>query len=113
MKRQILRAIATLGFIMGLAAFSAYAQAQTSERANIPFEFYAGSAKLPAGIYDIRRASIGSPVFVIAKDDSRSAAMVMTHRSLRSRTDEPESKLIFNRYGDQYFLSQVWTSSSA
>ncbi|MBK7598662.1 MAG: hypothetical protein IPJ07_09105 [Acidobacteria bacterium] len=27
-------------------------------------------------------------------------------------TDKPKSKLVFHRYGDQYFLARIWDGSS-
>jgi hypothetical protein len=73
---------------------------------DIPFTFFAGGVRLPAGEYHISHP--GDPYFVlIEKDDGRARALVYVHPSA---TDVSEStKLVFNKYGDQYFLSQVWT----
>jgi hypothetical protein len=40
--------------------------------------------------------------------DAKSAAMVLSH-NIRPATRDTTGKLIFNRYGNEYFLSQVWT----
>jgi hypothetical protein len=45
---------------------------------------------------------------VIEKDDGRARAMAYVHPSATSPS-ESSTKLVFNKYGDQYFLSQVWT----
>jgi hypothetical protein len=45
---------------------------------------------------------------VIEKNDGRARAMAYVHPSATSSA-ESSTKLVFNKYGDQYFLAQVWT----
>ncbi len=74
---------------------------------DIPFAFVAGGVHLPPGQYHVYHP--GDPyLIVIEKDDGRARAMEYVHPST---TDSRSSstKLVFNKYGDQYFLSQVWT----
>ena len=62
---------------------------------------------MPAGDYRIFHP--GNPyVIVIEKTDTSisSAAYVQTSAM---NSGETSTKLLFNRYGDQYFLAQVWT----
>jgi hypothetical protein len=76
-------------------------------RADIPFAFVAAGVHLPAGQYIVYHP--GDPyLVVIEKDDGRARAMTYIHPS---SIDEGESatKLVFNKYGDQHFLAQVWT----
>jgi hypothetical protein len=76
-------------------------------RANIPFAFVAGGVHLPAGHYHVYHP--GDPyLVVIEKDDGRARAMVYVHPSATGPS-ESSTKLVFNKYGDQYFLAQVWT----
>jgi hypothetical protein len=75
-------------------------------RMEIPFTFFAGGVRLPAGEYHISHP--GNPDFVlIQKDDGRAQALVYVHPSGTNASES--TKLVFNKYGDQYFLSQVWT----
>jgi hypothetical protein len=107
MKRQglmflsILSLLATLG-VPGL-------RAQTLDhliKANVPFHFVVGNQTLPAGAY--RVAQVGEPgVFLIASDDARAAAIITT-RSTSFNKPQKQTVLRFNRYGDEYFLSQLW-----
>jgi len=76
-------------------------------RVEIPFAFIAGGVHLPAGHYHVYHP--GDPyVVVIERDDGRARAMAYVHPSIID-TSESSTKLVFNKYGDQYFLSQVWT----
>jgi hypothetical protein len=79
---------------------------QPLARVDIPFAFTAGGVHLPAGYYHISHP--GDPYFVlIQRDDGRARALVYVHPSA-SKFGE-STKLVFNKYGDQYFLSQVVT----
>jgi len=76
-------------------------------RVDIPFTFVAGGVHLPAGPYHVYHP--GDPyLIVLEKDDGRARAMAYVHPSA-ANPDESSTKLVFNKYGDQYFLSQVWT----
>ncbi|MBZ5616742.1 MAG: hypothetical protein LAO23_22280 [Acidobacteriia bacterium] len=76
-------------------------------RVSVPFAFVAGGVHLPAGDYSVYHP--GDPyLVVIEKDDGRARAMAYVHPSA-TKSDEASTKLVFNKYGDQYFLSQVWT----
>jgi hypothetical protein len=78
-------------------------------RVDIPFAFVAGGTHLPAGHYHVYHP--GDPYLVVLeRDDGRARAMAYVHPSA---TDPSESsaKLVFNQYGNQHFLSQVWTEN--
>jgi hypothetical protein len=77
--------------------------------ANIPFNFTVGSQPLPAGQYSVKPLS--QAAVLVQSEDSRSAAIVLTMAAQANKTQEV-GKLVFNRYGDQYFLSQIWTPAS-
>ena len=75
-------------------------------RMDIPFTFFAGGVRLPAGEYHISHP--GDPYFVlIQKHDGQAQALVYVHPSAVNSRES--TQLVFNKYGDQYFLSQVWT----
>ena len=85
-------------------------EAQSSRlTANIPFDFYVGRDLLPAGKYDMRTVA-GSVLRVLSENGERTAAIStipVWNESGRV------SKLVFNRYGQTYFLSEVhWRGSS-
>ena len=75
--------------------------------ANVPFEFRVGTTVLPAGEYAIQNGTEGS-VVVLRNFESRVGALVVATRNTDSFGDHGVAKLIFNRYGDSYFLSRIW-----
>lgn len=76
--------------------------------ADIPFQFLAGGEARSAGTWTITRISLAVPLFQITGDDNRKAMLVLGHPAYRSWSGPREAKLVFNRYGDRYYLSEVW-----
>lgn len=109
MKKQAYTVI-TLMVLIGSMAVAA--QAQNNGRpqlvAEIPFEFNVGNKTLPAGEYLVRSVSDDSPnvVLSIQSRDGKAGAMLMM-RSVEGKASK-SAKLMFNRYGNQYFFAQTW-----
>ena len=101
---------ALLAMAIVVAGKSAQAQSlQYKLTVDIPFEFSVSKQKLPAGKYWVSRAqeSIGDAVLLVQSTDGHSVA---NHFSIPIVTFSPKNRgrLVFHRYGDQYFLSEVW-----
>ena len=88
------------------------AQAQEPLAVNIPFDFVAGNTQLPAGEYMVKVTGPTNTLILIARKDSTASAFMNTNAAVKSEP-QSESKLVFNRYGDRYFLSQVWTAGNS
>src|SRR5260370_25911779 len=78
---------------------------------NIPFAFVAGNATLPAGEYRVEKLDGNSAVVLIRCSDASAAAVVLSNTAQAKETPT-QSKLIFKRYDNRYFLSQVWRAGS-
>jgi hypothetical protein len=90
----------------------ASAQAQSLAyriKANIPFDFSIGDRNLSLGKYSIGRVQQNSDdtVLSIWDGDGRSKAITSSH-TVQTWRSRDKATLIFHRYGDQYFLYQVW-----
>lgn len=83
--------------------------AQVLMKAQVPFSFKAGAGTLPAGDYSISETSMTSEV-VLLSAGKRGVQLVMPNNTA-SRSDVSGSKLIFHRYGDEYFLAEIWTNA--
>jgi len=101
--------------LLGIAALAASAKAQTGTgvRANIPFDFTVAGKRFAAGHYSITRANQTSGDLVLEVNSlaEHSRAFPITS-PLYTRTARDQSVLIFHRYGDEYFLAQVWAAGS-
>jgi hypothetical protein len=82
-------------------------QAQSQFKADIPFQFVVGHKTLPAGRYTVD-PSISSKLVVIQSADHRQASRVLALDAI-AKDYQQDSKLVFHRYGDRYFLAGVWT----
>ncbi len=112
MKRQVYGAIAITVLIGGLAIG---AEPQSRNRqlltADIPFAFNAGSKTLPSGKYTVTLVNPSSDrnVLQIKSSDGRFSVLLQT-TDIIGRVDT-NAKLMFRRYGEQYFLAQAWMAA--
>ena len=111
MKNQTYRLVAILGIFLGFAVASVHAQAPSKVEVNIPFEFSAGKTTLPAGIYSIKRMS-GNNVTLRSKDGQSS---VILNAPVTSSSSDPNAveRIVFERYGDQFALAQIWLTAGS
>ena len=108
MKKQMITMMAALMVFGVLGIASVQAQDAGTMSVHIPFEFSAANQTLPAGDYYVRRSIQGAQVAmeVISKDKSQ--ALRLTIHPVGGTDVQSGSRLVFNKYGDQYFLSQLW-----
>ncbi|MGC1415906.1 MAG: hypothetical protein WA817_11520 [Candidatus Acidiferrum sp.] len=99
--------------MMALAAVASprVAQAQEIMKVDVPFDFVAGNRSLPAGEYSVNVSGPMHTLMLLNRDVSGASAILGTNAVLAIEP-QSQSKLIFNRYGDRYFLSQVWSEGS-
>ena len=87
------------------------ASAQTiNVKAKVPFSFAVGSSILPAGEYSLQTLGFGHAL-AMRNRDANVTKLVLSN-SCQSRT-ATKNKLVFHRYGNSYFLSQIWTEGSS
>jgi hypothetical protein len=99
--------------IFGLIAMAGLAQAQMLHvKADVPFGFTAGGRQLDAGTYSIqRKLGESSEVLVLRNHETGQSINLAANRAEKLHP-ATESKLVFHRYGNDYFLSEVWVQGS-
>ena len=112
MKREALRFVAMVVLLVMVAFVSALASAsaQTPSHnlsADIPFEFNVGDKTLPAGTYLISQINGDGSVLRVRNSDDNQNAIRLTN-SVTTAQPKEISTLVFERYGERYFLSQIW-----
>lgn len=96
--------------LLVLAMFSLVASslpamtAATSVKANIPFDFMVGNEKMPAGEYLIERHAFPSSLVVMNVETGARIAVYTTPMQI---SDREGTTLVFHKYGDRAFLTQV------
>lgn len=102
------RAIALLSVALLSATTGVLAQ-ERAVMANVPFKFMVGTKLLPAGKYTI--SSPLSGVVQIKSADGQIASRLVAVQSYHESNGGTE--LIFNRYGDRYFLHRILCPSTS
>jgi hypothetical protein len=100
-----------VGFIalaMAIAA-PAVVQAQSRVAADVPFAFIMNDQSLASGHYEV--ASRSEQLAIIRNTQSGVGYFLIKSQHVESRYAEG-AKLVFNRYGNVYFLSQIWDGQS-
>lgn len=105
MKRLTLALVGVLGLLVAVGP--AFAQ-EFRLKADIPFQFTVNGQTLLAGEYQLGSAGATSNrnILQIRNADGQSSILNALPTQLRSKAKD--SKLVFHRYGDQYFLSKMW-----
>jgi len=77
---------------------------------SVPFGFTAGDKSLPAGDYSVQvNPERGS---VVLHQEGQSPLILLTNQRESTNTP-PRGKLVFKRYGANFFLSEVWNQDNA
>jgi len=81
--------------------------AQELVRAKVPFDFKVGNTAMPAGSYTI--SSVSQSAISISNRQEHAGVLAVVRSEYANKDQSP--KLVFHKYGDQYFLAQIWTGS--
>jgi hypothetical protein len=99
-----------IALVFALMLYPAKVHAQITGRleVNIPFQFHAGNAKLPPGDYVIHMLDdTDLKVMEITSADGSTSALFDV-QDAEDNSTPAKSELIFNKYGNRYFLAKVF-----
>jgi hypothetical protein len=109
MRKKVFSAALTCGLVAVVAAATAYAQLPgTALRATIPFDFSVRGKVLPAGEYEIRRITDDPDGLIISSLNDNHERAIFESIPVKARTIAGRAEVVFNRYGDSYFLSEIF-----
>ena len=114
MKRQIAKGLTMLMLVVGLALASAsVANGQSGKlvTAQVPFDFIVADKTLRSGQYQVNEANSAGDAVAIRSIDGKESVMRLTSET-GPKAGELDAKLVFHRYGNTYFLAQVWMAGS-
>jgi hypothetical protein len=100
-KRLLLTAVAVL-VVLGAAS---HAQAQTTVKCNIPFEFSMGGRAFPSGVYTLATSVDHPSLMIVSNGAANRASFVSVQRNQEALGSQ--TLLTFTKYGTRYFLSSV------
>ena len=92
-----------LAAILAVACSGLHAQRLTA-RANVPFNFWLGTTLVPGGSYEVQ-CSNG---LLQVRDETSGKTLGSFYAIPEYKLNPPkQTALVFNRYGDTYFLAKV------
>jgi hypothetical protein len=107
-RHQSLSLFIALFLALTMFATKTYAQIIGEMEANIPFQFYAGNAKLPPGKYVIHVLDDSDlTIMEISSADGRTSALFSVRRA-EAKSNPAKGELIFNKYENRYFLAELF-----
>lgn len=113
MRKQTLKRFTMLMVIVAVsfmtAVTSANGQSPRTVVADVPFNFNVGGKALMAGKYSVKAFTANGDALAISNKQSNRTAIRLT-LSIQARRAPEQSKLVFHRYGQRYFLSEVWSA---
>jgi hypothetical protein len=106
MNNRLLQICTALVFVAA-AAFSAHAQNARNYRAEIPFDFSVGKESHRAGEYMVVvNNAHSSPILEIRQKGAANIQLAPASLGF-NRSEKNVTKLVFTKYDDEYFLSEI------
>ena len=114
MKIQFAKMLLILGLLIGVGNVPAKAQAlsEGTIEANVPFAFIVRDTTLPAGKYTVKRLDETEPQVLEIRSANGRTAVVFEAQNAQTTQIPRDAELVFDKVGDQYFLSQIWADDS-
>jgi len=104
-----IRTLSTIVLLLTALSFYLQAEERPLLTATVPFAFVVANVNLPPGSYTV---SILPPNMIkVRSADGRKVATITAIPS-QKLADTERAKLVFHRFGNEYFLAQVWEQGS-
>ena len=116
MRKQLIKSLMMLTLVVGLALAATVVSANgqlTSHliTADIPFEFVVADKTFPSGTYTVTKATNDGKGLSISSVDGKSSVSRLSN-SVVGTGQTRKARLVFHRYGQEYFLAEVWSSDN-
>jgi hypothetical protein len=106
MKNTICKFAMMIGLsALGTASLSAQ---EMKETGSIPFDFQVSGQKLTAGTYTVVRDTVGTSTTMLHIRNKETRKAVFLPIPINEPGVSGQSKLVFRKYGERYFLAEVW-----
>jgi hypothetical protein len=102
------------GLVVLLAAVMVGESVAQSVRmtADVPFEFIVNGSTLAPGQYTIQSFGAADGKTLLVRNADKNENATVNSIGIQSRDSARQTKLVFHRYGNHYFLSQVWIAGN-
>jgi len=104
-------ALPILLIILAVSSVSVFGQSSRQTVVNIPFDFIVGNKAMTAGQYILERNKRDADnVWTITSKDTGAKRKVFLTIPTHSNDPQQDTKLVFHRYENYYFLTAFWTA---
>jgi hypothetical protein len=111
LKKKILSIVATLTLLIPMAIIG-FAGLSGRVKGDIPFNFIVGNKEFKAGKYSVGRLASGRTAdTLILRSEEGSEAANFNVNPVHGK-GKPRARFVFHRYGNQYFLAQVFDAEN-
>src|SRR5258706_7466395 len=103
-----------LGLLIAAGGIRANAQAlaEVTIEADVPFAFIVGEQTFPAGKYTLKRADDTTRGVLEIRNDKGRGTIFFDVETAQAKENPRQTNLVFDKIGDQYFLSEIWASDT-
>ena len=105
-KRACISLLALSLVVSALAVAPASAKSPLEMRAQVPFDYHVGDKLMSAG--DCTVTAINSDGTAIRIRTKGGESVMALTNGKRAKSSKSSPRLVFHKYGDQYFLAAVW-----
>lgn len=107
MRKHVCESLLALSFLVSMLAAATPAAAKSDWlRAQVPFDFHIGDRLIPAG--DCTLTLITNDGSGMRISSGKESAVSLTSTANGNVNEGAKPRLVFHKYGDQYFLAAVW-----
>jgi len=89
----------------------AQSMGKSGVKAQVPFDFTVGNKTIPAGECVVQPSSQDGSVLMIRNAEAKTSLLIMSAPTEAKRSSA-DTVLVFERYGDRYFLSAIRVQGS-
>ena len=114
MKMQFMKMLIVLFLLAGVTNVPVRAQAliEGSIEADVPFAFIVKETSLPAGKYTFIRLDQTNPLVLEIRSATGHKVVMFEAENAQIAQIPRHPELVFNKVGEQYFLSQIWADDT-
>lgn len=102
------RTLITICLLFTAATLFAQTESNRLMKVNVPFAFGVEDHSLPAGEYLVLTVTPERTIRIVSADGKHSA--IVNTLPNYAKSPSTRSRLVFHKYGNEYFLAQVWTA---
>jgi hypothetical protein len=111
-RRWVVRSSSLLLASALVAGFAVTAGAKTLLDAQVPFEFTAGSAKLPSGHYQVQPSTEPNEDVLVFRNVDTGKRTIVDYITRIAAQDHGQPSFVFDEVGGQHILSEIHLTSS-